>query len=218
MRLLGAALAAAVALGPGIASAQERRGGAAGEFDFYVLALSWAPGFCELEGREKEREDCEPGRSLGFVVHGLWPQFERGYPSECGPQNRFVPREAARAGAEIFRSEGLARYQWRKHGTCSGDSPSAYFADVKKAAARVAIPERFANPREDARLAPLEIERAFADANPGLRTDMMSVACRRGVLQEVRICLSRDLRSFRTCPQVDRSGCRGGSVEIGAPR
>jgi ribonuclease T2 len=47
---------------------------------------------------------------------------------------------------------------------------------------------------------------------------MMSVACRRGVLQEVRICLSKDLRNFRMCQEVDRSGCRTRDITVPAPR
>ena len=50
----------------------------------------------------------------------------------------------------------------------------------------------------------IDIERAFVDANPGLRTDMMSVACRRGVLQEVRICLTPGLEPRRCGADVIR--------------
>lgn len=199
------------------AGAQGRRGGTPGDFDFYVLALSWSPGFCTLEGDRKEREQCEPGAGLGFVMHGLWPQYERGFPSECGP-NRSPSRIAMQQAEGIFPSEGLARYQWRKHGTCSGSSPADYFADARRARDKVAIPAALRRPEKPMRMAPREIERAFAEANPGLRPDMISLACRRGVLQEVRICLSRDLRNFRTCPEVDRSGCRGGDVQIDPPR
>lgn len=212
------ALLAALALFAGSALARETRGGSPGDFDFYVLSLSWSPGFCELEGEAKGREECEPGRKLGFVIHGLWPQFTRGFPTECGAGNRPIPRAALDEGAALFRSEGFARYQWRKHGTCSGESPSGYFADVRRAREQVRIPERFVRPSGSQSLRPLELERAFADANPGLRADMMSVSCRRGILQEVRICFGRDLRGFRTCPEVDRSGCRGGEVEINAGR
>src|SRR6478752_5799189 len=63
----------------------EKRGGPAGDFDFYVLALSWSPGFCETAGSGRERDQCKDGAGLGFVVHGLWPQNERGFPSECAP-------------------------------------------------------------------------------------------------------------------------------------
>jgi ribonuclease T2 len=194
------------------------RGARAGDFDFYVLALSWSAGFCELEGDRKDRDQCRRGAGLGFVLHGLWPQSERGYPVYCAPGDRNPPRMVVEAHPGLFPAEGLARYQWRKHGGCSGKSASAWFADVRQARAKVAIPEALRQPRSDGRLDAMEIERAFVAANPGLRTDMMAVACRRGVLQEVRICLTKDLRDFRTCPQVDRSGCRISDLRVPAIR
>ena len=118
----------------------------------------------------------------------------------------------------MFPDEGLARHEWRRHGTCSGKSPAEYFRDVRAARDGVRIPERFTPARRDMSIAPIDIERAFADANPGLRPDMMAVVCRRGVLQEVRICLERDLRGFRRCPEVDRSGCGFGEIRVNAPR
>ena len=201
-----------------LASAQPLRGGPAGHFDFYVLALSWSPGFCELEGDRKGRAQCDPDHDFGFTVHGLWPQFERGYPSECGPSRRFPPRAALDEAKGLFPDESLARHEWRQHGTCSGKGPAEYFRDVRKARDGVRIPERFTAVRRDMSVAPIDIERAFAEANPGLRPDMMAVVCRRGVLQEVRICLERDLRGFRRCPEVDRSGCGVGEVRVNAPR
>ena len=64
----------------------------------------------------------------------------------------------------------------------------------------------------------VDIQRAFVASNPGLRADIMSVACRRGVLQEVRICFEKDLRGFRRCQEVDRSGCGFGPVRIAPVR
>ena len=192
------------------------RGGQPGSFDFYVLALSWSPTFCELKGEGRGDEQCRPGRKLGFVVHGLWPQYEQGFPTECGA----YPRPPSRADLEeaegVFPSAGLARHEWRRHGTCTGNSPGQYFRDARRALEQVTIPARFARGGGAQRLTPLDVERAFAEANPGLRTDMMAVACRRGLLEEVRICFERNLRGFRTCPEVDRSGCRGGEVTVGA--
>ena len=196
-----------------------RRGGTPGDFDFYVLALSWSPGFCELDGdRSRNREQCGEGAGLRFVVHGLWPQHERGYPSECGPAGRTPSRIALEQAEGLFPSEGLARYQWRKHGTCTGSSPSDYFRDVRRAREKVVIPPALAKVDRDQTWTAIDLERAFAAANPGLRTDMMSVACRRGVLQEVKICFTRDLRDFRSCQQVDRSGCRAREFTVVAPR
>ena len=98
---------------------------ASGEFDFYVLALSWSPGFCELSGGG--RSQCEPGARLGFVVHGLWPQYEHGFPSNCGGSPT-VSRMALDRAKGVYPDDGLARYEWRKHGTCTGLSPGDYFA------------------------------------------------------------------------------------------
>ena len=185
-----------------------------GNFDFYVLALSWSAGFCEKVGWSHDQ--CEPGRGLGFVVHGLWPQYEQGYPSNCaGPDNPSSIALARAAG--LYPDQRLARYQWRKHGTCTGRSPSDYFADVARARASVTIPAPFTQPAGEQTFAPIDIERAFYAANPRLRPGMMTVGCRRGVLEEVRICLSKDLREFRACPDVVRRGCRSREVSVPAP-
>jgi ribonuclease T2 len=191
-----------------------RGGGPARDFDFYVLALSWSPGFCErVEG---DRAQCEPGKGQGFVVHGLWPQYEQGFPSDCaGP--RSPSRIALERAAGLFPDERLARYEWRKHGTCSGKSPSDYFADVSRARESVTIPQLFVKPTRDQTVTPIDVERAFYDANPRLRPGMMAVSCKRDVLEGVRICLSKDLRDFRACPDVVRHGCRQRELSAPAP-
>jgi ribonuclease T2 len=198
--------------------AGEQKGAAAGNFDFYVLALSWSPGFCALDGDEKGREQCATGKGLGFVVHGLWPQYDRGFPTECAPAGRTPSRLALDEVKDVYPDEGLARFEWRRHGTCSGKSPTDYFADVKKAREKIVIPQAFAKPTEDQRWTPVDLERAFVAANTGLRTDMLAIVCRKGLLQEVRVCFSRDLRQFQTCPDVDRRGCRGGPTTVKAAR
>ena len=136
-------------------------------------------------------------RRLGFVVHGLWPQNERGFPAIAArPAAR--PRASRCEQAEgLFPTEGLARYEWRKHGTCSGSSPSDYFADVRRARDEGRDSRRaLAKAERDQSWTAIDLERAFVAANPGLRTDMMSVACKRGVLQEVRICLEQGPARF----------------------
>ena len=64
---------------------REQRQHQPGQFDFYVLALSWSPSFCQASaerGREAA-EQCGTARPYSFVVHGLWPQYERGFPRAC---------------------------------------------------------------------------------------------------------------------------------------
>jgi ribonuclease T2 len=200
------------------ASSQPTRGGAAGTFDFYVLALSWSPGFCETSSTARADKQCADGTGLGFVTHGLWPQSEVGYPSFCDPPGRFVPRAVLEEFGDLFPDQHLARYQWRKHGTCTGESPSGYFRKVQAARERVRIPDRLARQGTGSRVMPIEIERAFAEANPGLRPEMMSISCGRRVFQEIRICMDRDLRNFRQCPELDREGCRAGEIAVPAVR
>nr|WP_157091671.1 ribonuclease T2 [Methylobacterium nodulans] len=199
------------------AAAQER-GGVPGRFDFYVLALSWSPTFCALTGERRGDAQCDAGRRLGFVVHGLWPQYDRGYPGECGAFPRSPSRQALAEAEGVFPTEGLARYEWRKHGTCSGEDPARYFRLTRRARDAVTIPERFARPAGDQRVAPIDVARLFVASNPGLRPDMMAVTCRAGRLEEVRICFTRDLRGFTACPELARQNCRAGEVTVEAGR
>ena len=188
-----------------------------GEFDFYVLSLSWSPGFCATGGSEKGRAQCEPGAGKNFVVHGLWPQYEQGFPQDCGPAGRMPSRVALDAARDVYPDERLARYEWRKHGVCSGKSPSDYFADVRRARDTIAVPTQFATPRDDQTWAPIDIARAFEASNSRLRPGMSAVECKDGILQEVRFCMSKDLREFRACPEVSRRTCRAKEIRVPAP-
>lgn len=194
--------------GFGSVAAPRRSATAPGNFDFYVLALSWSPGFCATGGESKARQQCASGSGLGFVVHGLWPQYRHGYPSDCGNYGRSPSRQALDSAEGVYPDRGLARYEWTKHGTCTGQSPTDYFADVRRAREAVAIPPGFAAPGGDQTWAPIDVARAFAAANPGLRVDEMAVTCRGGVFEEVRLCMSKDLRGYVPCPEVARGACR----------
>lgn len=196
----------------------EDRGAPMGRFDFYVLSLSWSATFCETTGKRRNSTQCETGKNPGFVVHGLWPQYERGYPAFCTPGGRSASQNAMDVGLRVFPDAGLARHEWQKHGTCSGESPAGYFTAAGAARARVAIPKQLASPERDQRMSIVEIERAFALANQGLRPDMMAVTCKRGMIEEVRICMTRDLRSFRPCDEVSRDSCRVRDVVVPAAR
>lgn len=189
---------------------------APGDFDFYVLALSWSPGFCATGGAEKARAQCADGANLGFVVHGLWPQNFRGYPSNCGPAGRYPSRIALDQTKGLYPDEGLARHEWAVHGTCSGKSPTDYFADVRRAREAITIPPQFVAPHDEQRWVPIDVQRAFIAANPRLRPGMMSIECTRTVLSEVRICMSKDLRNFVACPEVARHFCYGHPMTVPA--
>lgn len=225
-RLAAACLAVVAAFGaasfgvvsPVAAQERETRGGTPGDFDFYVLSLSWSPSFCDVGGgSRKARSQCEPGRGLGFVLHGLWPQFTRGYPTECGFASRSPSRIAMDSARGVFPEEGLARYEWRKHGTCSGLSPTDYFMAARRARDAVKIPPQLQKPAGDQRWTVVDLERAFVAANPGLRADQISVSCRQGQLSEVRVCFTKDVRGFQSCPNLGRGACRGRDFTVPAP-
>ena len=63
---------------------------------------------------------CDPARDLGWVLHGLWPQYEDGWPSFCRTAERDPTRRETAAMADIMGTSGLAWYQWKKHGRCAG--------------------------------------------------------------------------------------------------
>lgn len=185
---------------------------APGNFDFYVLSLSWSSGFCESAAGSGKAQ-CEAGSGLGFVVHGLWPQFEQGFPADCG-SGQPVSQSALGLTRGVFPDPGLARYEWGKHGTCTGLAPETYFADIRRLRDSIAIPAAFQSPREEQNLAPNEIMRAFSEANPRLRPGMLAVGCKAGVLEEVRLCLTKDLRNFRACQEVTQQSCHSRQIRI----
>ncbi|MEP7455046.1 ribonuclease T2 [Phyllobacterium sp. SB3] len=183
-------------------------------FDYYVLSLSWSPSYCAAEGARANRQQCDTGRPYGFLVHGLWPQYEQGYPQDCDTsQPRNVPFAQAKQLSDIMPSTGLVTYQWRKHGSCSGLTQRDYFATMRQAAKRVLIPSAYRQPNQRGPVNPQVLEQAFTAANPGMQKDGIAVTCDRDYLREVRICLTKDL-NFRSCPEVDRSSCRSRSVDM----
>jgi len=163
----------------------------AGAFDYYVLALSWSPTWCALEGDARGAEHCaEPH---GWTLHGLWPQYHRGWPDFCQTAHPPPTRSMAAGMADIMGAPGLARHQWKKHGTCSGLTAAGYFALARRAYSRVNRPAVFRKFSEPVRLPARVIEEAFLEANPGWQPDMLTVTCRAGRIHEMRLCLSKTL-------------------------
>lgn len=176
-----------------VASGATAEGDRAGAFDYYVMALSWSPTFCDLEGRAEGSEQCEAGEDYGWILHGLWPQYERGWPSDCPTDQPDPSRRMTASMADVMGSGGLAWYQWQKHGRCAGLHPRDYFDLAREAYGAVTRPPVFRALTEDIRLPASVVEEAWLEANPGLRPDMLTVTCRAGHIQEVRICLSKSL-------------------------
>jgi len=200
--------------GASTASAQDRRQNAPGEFDFYVLSLSWSPSYCEEaaeRGNNGRSQQIQCGRPYSFVVHGLWPQYERGFPDYCQRPSLRLDRNIMTSMLDLMPAPGLIFNEWDKHGTCSGLGARAYFETIRKARSAVKIPEEYLELSAQKTVAPAEIEEAFVRANPGLSTAAIAVICNRNRLSEVRLCMSKDLQ-FRACEEIDRRACRRDEV------
>ena len=50
----------------GVADAQYRRQNTPGQFDYYVLALSWSPSFCETATGNARRQQCGARRCMVY--------------------------------------------------------------------------------------------------------------------------------------------------------
>lgn len=170
----------------------------AGEFDYYVMALSWTPTWCTLEGDDRGSPQCDDGQGFGFTLHGLWPQHEAGWPAFCPTVMRAPSRGMTGDMADIMGTSGLAWHQWRKHGVCSGLEARDYYALSRLAYESVERPDLLRRLDNEVRLPAGVIEEAFLEVNPQLSPDMLTVTCRANRIQEVRICLTRELEP-RVC-------------------
>ncbi|ODS00200.1 hypothetical protein AUC68_03610 [Methyloceanibacter methanicus] len=176
-----------------------------GDFDYYTLVLSWSPTHCLTEGRRRGDDQCETDRGADFVLHGLWPQYDVGWPEDCYRGRRpWIPSDVIQTMDGIMPDKGVVIHEYKTHGTCSGLSPSAYFAAARKAYEHVTIPRALDDPATQRFLSPTKIEDEFLAANAWLQPDMIAVTCRRGNLFDVRICFSPDLEPRACGANIDQ--------------
>lgn len=184
---------------------EESPSGAAASFAYYVFSLSWSPAFCDSKGDKAPTEQCGVGKHYGFVVHGLWPQNEKGYPEDCGLAK--LTDAQVRSMLDLMPSKTLVDHEWSKHGTCSGLSADDYFARIRAARASIRIPAKLERPSAPVEATLDQIQQMFIGANPGLTRDMMSVQCKKEV-SEIRFCLDKQLK-LRDCGSDVRDACKG---------
>ncbi len=204
--VLGLTILALSLAAPGLARQEQP-----GQFDYYVLALSWSPTFCRSPAGGRNPAQCGQGRRFAFVVHGLWPQYNKGWPSYCRMRERWVPRRQIRAMADIMPSKKLVIHEWNKHGSCSGLGQEAYFLLTRDLFEKVRIPARYLSPTDPVRVTPRQLVTDFVKTNRGLDASMISVQCgnsrQRANLRELRICFNRK-GEFKPCGVNERRQCR----------
>ena len=205
----------ALALAVGIAfaapgAAQDRRQNEPGKFDYYVLSLSWSPSYCEAAAERAPNrapdQQCA-ARPFAFVVHGLWPQYERGFPSYCQVPAPRLDRGLVGGVLDLMPSPRLVFHEWDRHGTCSGLTAHAYFETMRKARSVVKIPDDYLALAQPKTVTAADVADAFVKANPNLSGDDFAVVCDKKRLSEVRVCLTKTF-AFRACPEVKQRACK----------
>jgi ribonuclease T2 len=184
---------------------------------YYVLALSWSPTYCGTNVGRNDLQQCGRGRRYAFVAHGLWPQYDQGWPEFCDTREGWVSEENIKEMLPIMPSRKLVIHQWKKHGSCSGLEQAAYFDLTQELFEKVRIPARYLSPNEAVVVTPGEIVNDFIKTNKNLRPEMISVQCsgrgERARLTELRICFDLD-GAFSVCGQNERRQCNAGSIML----
>lgn len=175
-------------------------------FDYYLFSLSWSPEYCAGTPGGGGSQQCGGGRQFGFVVHGLWPQYDRGYPQFCR-NNSGVDDNLVEKLLPIMPSEQLIRHEWKEHGTCSGLNAGQYFEKVEDAYALVTIPPSYKRPKDVVSVAPRQLKKDFVTANRNFTEQNFTLTCKGRFLSEVRVCLDKDLNP-RACGSDIRDACR----------
>ena len=182
-----------------------QRSEAAGPYDYYVMALSWSPTFCQTRG-EGEQEQCGE-KGYGFILHGLWPQYENGGgPELCDTRESGPDRKTVAETLAFMPSRRLINHEWRKHGACTGLGAQKYFETADRAFAALQMPTELKAPRRSLQMNGDQLRAALKRANPTLGDDMMSLHCSKGQLVEVRVCLDKDTHP-RRCGKRMRNAC-----------
>jgi ribonuclease T2 len=181
-----------LSLGAGAQGPRKPPTGDPGAFDYYALSMSWSPSFCATH---TDPHQCATGRQFGFVLHGLWPQYQQGYPQSCSRQ-RITPALEKKYGP-LFASPKLIRHEWPTHGTCSGLTPQQYFDLTAKLKQGLVIPADYRRPSAPVRVSSAAFAQAFMASNPGLAEASVLPFCSDGgrFLQEIHVCYSKSGQS-----------------------
>jgi ribonuclease T2 len=187
--------------------------GEPGDFSYYLLSLSWSPAFCLSSPNSAE---CKGPRRYGFIVHGLWPQNEKGWPENCDVRSQ-VPDDVAKGISDLMPARGLINHEWTAHGSCSGLDPAAFFGLVRRAYSEIVIPAEFSQPSKPIEQSPAAVVSAFQHANSKLPPLSVVVTCSgQGTarLREVRVCLDRELTPRACSADAARGACRAPTLIV----
>ncbi len=212
VRAAAACSVVAAVLLAALLSRAEARDSRPGQFDYFVLSLSWSPTFCDGPNGDRNPQQCSPGRRFAFVVHGLWPQYrDGGWPESCATSETWVPQQLIDEMLPVMPSKNLIVHEWKKHGSCSGLSMDDYFTVTRLLFEKLRIPARYLSPQAPIRTTPEQLAADFVKTNRDLTASMLSVQCGNARdtarLSELRICIDRR-GNFGQCGTIADRPCR----------
>jgi ribonuclease T2 len=156
-----------------------------GRFDFYVLSLTWVPGFCAGHS-----DPTECALDLGFRLHGLWPESMTGYPSNCSSDP--LPEDVRAAYVGLFPSAQMIDHEWSKHGTCTGLGPVGFFDKTQRLLRAIVVPPAYQRRANLQSSDAATIKSAFLAANSNLMAGSIVLSCAGQKISEIHICLTKD--------------------------
>ncbi|AZV46034.1 ribonuclease T [Nautilia sp. PV-1] len=97
-----------------------------------ILAVSWLNGYCKAYPNKPVCINRKPGdySLTHFTLHGLWPKNKE----YCS----YKPMKLSKRFMKILEKYmpgakyGLAKHEWKKHGTCFGTDAETYFITAIK--------------------------------------------------------------------------------------
>lgn len=182
--------------------------GSAGQFDYYLLSLSWSPAFCATPAGAKHPDQCaRAAPARGFVVHGLWPQYRPGsaaarqsgalWPQCCGGAEPFRPEAVPPQLDGLMIGADLRRHEWSKHGVCATSRAEDYFGQILRAVEKVGTAADL-HPTAPEKIRVSDLKRYFP-----VPSQSIFPICKGTSLSEVRVCLDRSLSPI-PCPDSAR--------------
>jgi ribonuclease T2 len=188
--------------------------GGGGQFDYYLLSLSWAPNYCAGHPSDHSSE-CRIDGHKDFVLHGLWPQASSGAPPMSCAKASPVATATVDHMLQFMPSRGLIQHEWEKHGTCSGLSAQDYFAQAEQAFTHVQVPQQYRSLDHEQQFSVPDLEKSFAEANHA-PLEAFRISCHAGALVSLEVCVDKNLQ-YRSCTQSVRE-CPVSQVDMRPPQ
>lgn len=203
------------------------------QYDFYLLATQWMPGWCQLPNAAKsasavvnEQYCSRSNNGSPIVYHGLWPENNDGsYPQFCESAPELDKRLL------IFNNpykkyltnyDEFIDHEWSKHGTCTNYSlePNYYFGVNEYFITGLSLFNSISWP-EMVNITSLdELKSKINSQNKDVPIDSMFLSCSADTDQHLHLtgiwfCVNKKSLKFESCsPEIIQNSCSAEDVII----